>query len=59
MIPFPQETMIGGLARYVSNKDVVDFQPMCASFSLVKNTEGCSYYNNSMKYIRTYKNFLQ
>ncbi len=33
--PIPTSTMIGGLARYVSNSDVVDFQPMCASFSLI------------------------
>lgn len=38
---FPTSTMIGALANYVSNKEVVDFQPMCASFSLLseKNTE--------------------
>lgn len=32
---FPRNTMIGALANYVSNKDVTDFQPMCASFSLL------------------------
>lgn len=31
----PKSTMIGGLAHYVSNVDVTDFQPMCASFSLL------------------------
>lgn len=33
--PFPKDTMIGGLARYISNTSVTDFQPMCASFSLM------------------------
>lgn len=37
LLPFPVNTMIGGLARYISNSSVTDFQPMCASFSLLKN----------------------
>lgn len=32
----PRNTMIGELARYVSDTAVVDYQPMCASFSLFK-----------------------
>ncbi len=32
---FPRNTMIGALAHYVSNTSVTDFQPMCASFSLI------------------------
>ncbi len=35
LMPIPTNTMIGGLARYVSNKKIIDFQPMCASFALV------------------------
>lgn len=34
--PFPKDTMIGGLAHYISNTSVTDFQPMCASFSLIE-----------------------
>lgn len=34
--PFPRDTMIGALAHYVSNTSVTDFQPMCASFSLIE-----------------------
>lgn len=34
-VRFPRNTMIGALANYVSNDSVVDFQPMCASFSLL------------------------
>lgn len=35
MPPVPTSTMIGGLAHYISNEEVVDFQPMCASFALM------------------------
>lgn len=35
MPELPQSTMIGGLSHYVSNINVTDFQPMCASFSLM------------------------
>ena len=34
--PFPKDTMIGGLTNYISNTSVTDFQPMCASFSLME-----------------------
>lgn len=33
--PIPKDTMIGGLANYVSNTHMTDFQPMCASYSLL------------------------
>ena len=33
--PPPKDTMIGGLANYVSNIHLTDFQPMCASYSLI------------------------
>ncbi len=39
MPQLPQSTMIGGLSHYVSNIDVTDFQPMCASFALLKYTD--------------------
>lgn len=50
---FPKDTMVGGLANYISNNDVTDFQPMCASFSLLEN----SYYNidSTLKYVETLK----
>lgn len=34
---FSKNTMIGALAHYVSNDSVIDFKPMCASFSLLSN----------------------
>lgn len=37
--PVPTNTMIGGLARYVSNSKVIDFQPMCASFALIDKSD--------------------
>lgn len=37
--PIPTNTMIGGLARYVSNRKVIDFQPMCASFALIDKSD--------------------
>lgn len=38
MKSLPKSTMVGGLSKYVSNTCVVDFQPMCASFSLIEKT---------------------
>ena len=52
--PFPTETMIGALANYVSNQNTVDFQPMCASFSLLKTSEKTDYYSTSMKTLNDY-----
>lgn len=37
LLPLPRETMIGEMARYISDENVVDFQPTCATFSLFKN----------------------
>lgn len=54
-LPFPRETMIGSLAHYVSNPDVVDYQPMCASFSLLKPSESKDYYSASMRALKEYK----
>lgn len=39
MPKLPQSTMIGGLAHYVSNTNVTDFQPMCASFAIMDHTD--------------------
>lgn len=38
MQDLPQCTMIGSLAHYISCVDVTDFQPMCASFSIMTQT---------------------
>jgi methylenetetrahydrofolate--tRNA-(uracil-5-)-methyltransferase len=35
----PIDTMIGALSRYVSDTNIVDYQPMCASFSLLPNID--------------------
>jgi methylenetetrahydrofolate--tRNA-(uracil-5-)-methyltransferase len=35
--PYSASSMMGALARYVSNTDVTDFQPMGASFSLLRD----------------------
>ena len=53
--PLPQDTMMGALAHYVSNDNVVDYQPMCASFSLLKTSEGTDYCKNSLTELRAYK----
>ncbi len=39
MPQLPQSTMIGGLSHYVSNSNVTDFQPMCASFALLEHAD--------------------
>lgn len=39
MPSFSKDTMIGALANYISNCNVTDFQPMCASFSLLDDYE--------------------
>lgn len=51
--PFSKKTMIGGLANYVSNPHVVDFQPMCASFSLLDETHDDTTLSNLKKYIES------
>lgn len=35
MLSLPQSTVVGGLSHYISNINVTDFQPMCASFSIM------------------------
>lgn len=39
MKPIPTNTMIGGLAKYVSNTEITAFQPMCASLSLLDESD--------------------
>ncbi len=39
LIDFPNITAIGALAHYISDKNVVNFQPMNANFGLVANLE--------------------
>ena len=39
MIDFPNITAIGALAHYISDENVVNFQPMNANFGLVANLE--------------------
>lgn len=51
--PFSKETMIGGLAHYVSNPYVVDFQPMCASFSLLDESHNTTTLSNLRNYIES------
>lgn len=50
---FPNDTMIGGLANYISNTKITDFQPMCASFSLLKNS--CFNIDSIQRYIEYLK----
>ncbi|MCI8291559.1 MAG: methylenetetrahydrofolate--tRNA-(uracil(54)-C(5))-methyltransferase (FADH(2)-oxidizing) TrmFO [Eubacterium sp.] len=54
----PKHTMIGGLANYISNIQITDFQPMCASNALVYNY---SYHqeNISKKHIFSYNKQLK
>lgn len=46
LIEFPDTTMLGGFAKYITTKNK-DFSPMVASFHLLKNTD--NYYENSKK----------
>lgn len=52
--PLPTQTMIGALANYVSNQNTVDFQPMCASFSLIKLSDEADYHTASMRALNNY-----
>lgn len=51
--PFSKQTMIGGLANYVSNPQVVDFQPMCASFALLDEPHNAATLTKLKKYIES------
>lgn len=50
------DTMVGGLAKYVSNPSVIEYQPMCASFSLIEKDSEIEYVEMSQKSIAEYKN---
>lgn len=54
MMPFPKNTIMGGLANYVSNPEVVDFQPMCASFSLLENQDDTDFLLSSQISLNDY-----
>lgn len=58
MKPFPRETMIGGLSHYVSNREVVDYQPMCASYSLLYPSKGMDYHTASRNALLRYKEVI-
>ena len=50
--------MTGALAYYVSNKQVVDYQPMCASFSLILGDDGPNKQSTAIQSIRNYSGVL-
>ncbi len=54
--PFPKETMIGALARYVSNEQVTEYVPMCANYSLLRPfvNGNDDYYTTSMSALKMY-----
>lgn len=54
---FPANTMIGGLAKYISNVNVFDFQPMCASYALLEGVSN-NYFEISQKSIRRYQDTI-
>lgn len=56
LLSFPQSTIIGALAHYISNPHVTDFQPMCASFYLMNCKK--DFYRNSIKSLTKYLNQL-
>lgn len=51
----PKQTMIGGLANYISNIKITDFQPMCASNALIDDYR-CNQDYISKEHIFSYKN---
>lgn len=53
--PFPKSSIIGALANYVSNPNIVDYQPMCAEFSLIDCSSSKNFKENSHKAIMEYK----
>ncbi len=66
LIDFPNITAIGALAHYISDKNVVNFQPMNANFGLIANLEqkvkggkrfrNEALANRSLEYVNTIKN---
>ena len=67
-VDFPDITAIGALAHYISDKNVVNFQPMNANFGLVKNLDkkvkggkrfrNEALANRSLEYIRSIKDTI-
>ena len=53
----PQCTMIGGLTQYISNSNNIDFQPMCASFSLMDCQN--NFWDDSACAIQAYSNYIK
>ena len=58
LLPFPLESMMGSLANYVCNINVVDYQPMCASFALIQSKSVISKSEAAMKAINLYKDYI-
>jgi len=56
MREFPCETMIGSLSRYVADTNVVDYQPMCASFSLLQQNNQDITKEHSLQLLSAYLN---
>jgi len=56
MKELPHETMIGALAKYVSDVNVVDYQPMCASFSLLQKNKQDIIKEDSLQSLSAYLN---
>jgi methylenetetrahydrofolate--tRNA-(uracil-5-)-methyltransferase len=54
MLPLPRDTMIGELAHFVSDASVVDYQPMCASFSLFNESSKEIIRTNALSLINEY-----
>ena len=50
----PKDTMIGALANYVSDTSIVDYQPMCASFSLLPYSDSSVAKQQSEKLLGEY-----
>ncbi len=56
--PFPKSSMIGALASYISNPQIVDYQPMCAEFSLIDCDSTEDFKEKSHKAIMEYKQMM-
>jgi methylenetetrahydrofolate--tRNA-(uracil-5-)-methyltransferase len=56
MREIPCETMIGALSRYVAETNVIDYQPMCASFSLLKKDKSYITKEHSLQLLSEYLN---
>ena len=56
---FPKESMIGSLAGYVSNENIWDFQPMCASFALIPGDEDVNKVQKAQNAVQNYASLLR